>query len=444
MSGQGRRNSAVALGHVIRRLRQEAGLTQRELAETTGYKAALVISKIERGQMKPVEKKLVHIARGLNVSISELTRQVALESLAQAQDSDNKDEAASSHPATPQEGGNDGLARTVRSAVFGKVAEDNRRRLAKIGDEVEFRRRNSETIMVRLQQAQDLTKVRVLDPFFEKAPLVKGMQPLPDRPMAGRDSALLVPTRDERIKLRAQILQAIEFAGATAGLATGARAAFLTFSASAAFATASTGTAIAGLTGGAASSATFAALGGGSLAAGGAGVAGGTLVLTGIVGFPVLLAAGAVLTYKGRQFRRQAEADAERLTAAEQALEDAREPLDTVWSWLERECKILETAQSQGGAKVNWLESVTTPVEWAELDAAKQTQLSELLSLVVAVLTLLSLPLFVILEPEATDPAGLDQIRQWNEQVLADAEAQLGVLRALDVLLDHDPAERGV
>ncbi len=163
------------------------------------------------------------------------------------------------------------------------------------------------------------------------------------------------------------------------------------------------------------------------MAAGGMGVAGGTLVLTGIVAFPVLLAAGAVLTYKGRQFRRLAEADAERLTAAEQALEDAREPLDTVWSWLERECKILETAQQQGRAKVESLESVT-PVEWSTLDATKQAEFSELLSLVVTILTVLSLPLFVILEPDATESAEHDQIKQWNDQVLADAEAQLGVV----------------
>ena len=90
---------------------------------------------------------------------------------------------------------------------------------------------------------------------------------------------------------------------------------------------ASTGTAIASLSGTAASSATLAWLGGGSLAAGRMGVAGGTAALTGVVALPALIAIGGVLVWKGRKLRMEAEAEAEKLDAAQQALEDMQDAL---------------------------------------------------------------------------------------------------------------------
>lgn len=57
---------------------------------------------------------------------------------------------------------------------------------------------------------------------------------------------------------------------------------------------ASTGTAISSLSGAAATNATLAWLGGGSLAAGGFGIAGGTAVLGGIIAAPVILVAGSI------------------------------------------------------------------------------------------------------------------------------------------------------
>lgn len=62
---------------------------------------------------------------------------------------------------------------------------------------------------------------------------------------------------------------------------------------------ASTGTAIASLSGVAATNATLAALGGGSLATGGLGMAGGTAVLGGMVAGPVLAVGGVLLAIKG-------------------------------------------------------------------------------------------------------------------------------------------------
>ena len=67
------------------------------------------------------------------------------------------------------------------------------------------------------------------------------------------------------------------------------------------FGTASTGTAIGGLSGAAATNATLAWLGGGSLAAGGGGMAAGTAMLCGIAVTPALLVGGLVLNGKGEK-----------------------------------------------------------------------------------------------------------------------------------------------
>ena len=80
--------------------------------------------------------------------------------------------------------------------------------------------------------------------------------------------------------------------GAVAGTAGGALVAFGAYGAAQTLAVASTGTAISSLSGVAASNATLAFFGGGSLASGGLGIAGGTAVLGGLVAGPALLVLG--------------------------------------------------------------------------------------------------------------------------------------------------------
>ena len=86
--------------------------------------------------------------------------------------------------------------------------------------------------------------------------------------------------------------------GTVAGAAGGAIAAFGAFGAASTLATTSTGTAIASLSGAAATNATLAFFGGGSLAAGGLGMAGGTAVLGGLVAGPALLVMGTIVGAK--------------------------------------------------------------------------------------------------------------------------------------------------
>ena len=84
-------------------------------------------------------------------------------------------------------------------------------------------------------------------------------------------------------------------AGGIGGIGGGALAAFGAYSATMTFAAASTGTAITSLSGIAATNATLAFLGGGSLAAGGLGMAGGMAVLGGLVAGPALAVMGFVM-----------------------------------------------------------------------------------------------------------------------------------------------------
>ena len=89
--------------------------------------------------------------------------------------------------------------------------------------------------------------------------------------------------------------------GATAGAAGGAMTAIGAWGAAQSLACASTGTAISSLSGIAAHNATLAFFGGGSLASGGLGMAGGTIVLGGIVAGPALLVMGLITGAKAQE-----------------------------------------------------------------------------------------------------------------------------------------------
>ena len=135
---------------------------------------------------------------------------------------------------------------------------------------------------------------------------------------------------DERLKLKCQgtenlknmevaALKATEIARAgVASLGTGVLAGIASYGGAMMFASASTGTAIASLSGVAATNATLAWFGGGALTAGGLGMAGGTLVLGGIVVGPVLAAAGLIMNAKADENLASARATA---AQAEEAAE---------------------------------------------------------------------------------------------------------------------------
>lgn len=99
--------------------------------------------------------------------------------------------------------------------------------------------------------------------------------------------------------------------GLGAGMGGGAALAFGAYNGTMLLATASTGTAISSLGGVAATNATLAWLGGGSLAAGGYGMAGGMMVLGGIVAGPALAIFGHILGNKGEEALNNARSNQE-------------------------------------------------------------------------------------------------------------------------------------
>ena len=99
--------------------------------------------------------------------------------------------------------------------------------------------------------------------------------------------------------------------GLGAGLGSGAALAFGAYNGTMLLATAGTGTAISSLGGVAATNATLAWLGGGTLAAGGGGMALGTMVLGGIVAGPALAIFGHIMGNKGEEALNKARSNME-------------------------------------------------------------------------------------------------------------------------------------
>jgi hypothetical protein len=108
-----------------------------------------------------------------------------------------------------------------------------------------------------------------------------------------------VVSEAELLKLREIAMKAGEIVGGGLGaLGSGALASVAAYGGAMTFGAASTGTAIGSLSGVAATNATLAWLGGGSLATGGMGIAGGMAVLGGLVAGPALLVGGWALSAK--------------------------------------------------------------------------------------------------------------------------------------------------
>jgi flagellin-like hook-associated protein FlgL len=142
--------------------------------------------------------------------------------------------------------------------------------------------------------------------------------------------------------------------GAVAGALTGVGA----YGAVGTLASASTGTAIASLSGAAATNATLAWLGGGSLAAGGGGMALGTAVLGGIVAGPVIAVAGMFMDSRAEENLTKAK---EVKAEAEKAVEQMR-TIQTVLGGVQDRVDELESAISKMRENFREVESVIRKV----------------------------------------------------------------------------------
>jgi hypothetical protein len=313
--------------------RRANGKGQQDLGRVAGYgsdaspkSAAVAISRIESGKTDPTGRYRRRLLDALGHTEAELEEET---------------ERALSRPGV--------FTRTMA----GQIHFENEARRAQIiassnllTERVTFQIRNSERTLERARNAFVL-------PFLETAARVDWQPVLDAQEVAasgGAARSLQGEIRGLRGQTELSILKTVSESAADAsdGAGTGAGTAAGVFVAVSAAGNVSTGTAIASLSGTAASSATLAWLGGGALAAGRMGVAGGTAVLTGVVALPALIAIGGVLIWKGRKLRMEAEAEAEKLDAAQQALEDMQDALPRAERWNEAQQGIIQRAELLG------------------------------------------------------------------------------------------------
>lgn len=173
--------------------------------------------------------------------------------------------------------------------------------------------------------------------------------------------------------------------GLGAGMGGGAALAFGAYNGTMLLATASTGTAISSLGGVAATNATLAWLGGGSLAAGGYGMAGGMMVLGGIVAGPALAIFGHVLGNKGEEalnnarsnmeqantLRDQAELMANKLIAIEKVTALANNTFSKISSQLRRSVSELKKVIEQEGVDYRAFSEESKEVVFASVKFAQ-------------------------------------------------------------------------
>ena len=343
-------------GHEWRRTN---GKGQQDLGRVAGYgsdaspkSAAVAISRIESGKTDPTGRYRQRLLDALGHTEAEL------------EEATDRALAAMSRPGV------------FTRAMAGPIHLENEARRAQIiassnllSERVTFQIRNAERTLERARNAFVL-------PFLETAARVDWEQPRPV-PELGASAAEAGSLEGEIRGLRGQtevsILRTVTGStDAGTGIGSGAGTAAGMFVAVSAAGTASTGAAIATVSGAAASSTTLAWLGGGSLAAGG------TAVLTGIVSLPALLAIGGVLVWKGRKIRKEAEAEAEKLDAAQQALEDMQEALPRAERWNEAQQAVIQRAELLGRTIQSRYATSPPFAPTTDLDAGRRIPWSDL------------------------------------------------------------------
>ncbi len=187
----------------------------------------------------------------------------------------------------------------------------------------------------------------------------------------------------------------MDLVGATAAVgAAGAVAYGGTLTAVGTLATASTGTAISTLSGAAASNATLAWLGGGSLAAGGGGVAAGTAVLAGITAAPVVVVGGIFLHVKGRQAIAKAETFAADVDSAVAEHRQRQSLLKAASRMSDKLRKLLNGLLSHLQAETAWLDRRTKrETDWEAFREKDRERVRSAAALAVVMADLVHTPL---------------------------------------------------
>ena len=271
-----------------------------------------------------------------------------------------------------------------------QLADENKRdneRLIKKQAEAEDRAKRAQA---KLDAAYSLAFDGFLGPFATTFALIKNVE-LGDLP-----TVTAVPElKNFDVELRTVGLKAVDTLTVLAGgSAAGAAAGATTFAAVGAFATASTGAAISGLGGAAATSATMAWLGGGSLAAGGMGVAGGTMVLTGIVAAPLLLALGGFLWWKGERAYEDQQRVRQQLRRAAAELDVQIKKSSMAVERVRNTAKVVKRLVKAGTVRMPEFEAlVARNTDYATYTSDERARVAELAGLATTIASVIACPI---------------------------------------------------
>ncbi|SFR87039.1 hypothetical protein SAMN04487846_0122 [Microbacterium sp. cf046] len=373
-----------AWGHEWRRAN---GKGQQDLGRVAGYgsdtspkSAAVAISRIESGKTDPTGRYRQRLLDALGHTEAELEEET------------DRALAAQSRPGV--------FAR----AMVGQVHLENDARRAQIiaasnllTERVTFQIRNSERTIER-------ARIDFVMPFLETAAKVDWRPLLEAQEVSAGDAgpgSLEGGIRGLRGQTGISVLRTVSESGAIGGTGMSPGTAAGIFVAVSVAGSVSTGSAIASQSGAAASSSTLAWLGGGSLVAGRMGVAG-AAALTGIVALPALLAVGGVLVWKGRKLRKEAEAEAEKLDAAQQALEDMQDALPRAERWNEAQQAVVQRAELIGrtiharyAESPPFVAAAAGGLKWDELPSDARKALDVELKLLSIILDTQALPVWL-------------------------------------------------
>lgn len=402
--------SLEALGQVIREHRVGKDLTQDDLGTAAGYRAGagVSVSRIENGLTRPGRGRLEGIALEIGLTPGQL------ESAA----------AERTRDIAETQGRTDGLA------DLSAGQERLKDRVKRIQQEIERRT----TVIGELGGAFNEAHDRARDAFFMKfveiASAIDGA-PQPDSEDL-KDDDVADAEAEAAFRLRftsygvAHVL-AGSAGGAIAGAAFGGAAAYGAFMAAVSLGTASTGAAISGLSGVAATNAALALLGGGTLAAGGAGVAGGTMLLTGIVAAPVLLLALGGWVWMINRNRKQQQALAAKLDEADAEIAATRRGFEALADILPRATEVLDDIGVHGGRALDkWADQLEPrPLDWNSLDPAQRVRYQDFVQISASQLAVATINFQGLLTSSGKDR---EQLIELTDEVLNQSQEVVGSL----------------
>lgn len=252
----------------------------------------------------------------------------------------------------------------------------------------DFESHNADT--TKLMDELGKYELEILESFKTFSDIIEKIQGRPDFKDILKDDVNL-PTYDEEELREASTGAAVllgGMGGAAFGTAGGFAAAGATTSAVMALGTASTGTAISTLSGVAATNATLAAIGGGSLAAGGGGMALGSAILGGATLGVGLLVGGVIFNVTGSKLSDKADEALEQATKTKEEVKKIVEYLNSLSSSAKQFKNVLTSIDMKYRNHVDTLHYIVNfsgQTDWSNF-SEKEKQLTENTVLLVGLL----------------------------------------------------------